>query len=392
MPPPLKVLIVHNAGRPSLPSGESVVVERDAEALRWLGVEVVSHVIPVEEPVGLLQKLRAAGDLLWSRGAYKDLTRLIERHRPSVVHAHSVLPRLSAAALHAARRMGVPAVQTLHNHRWICVEGALLRDGQFCNSCVRGHRLDGVRHRCARGSRPVSLALAANNIAHVATGSLHSAVSRYVAVSNYVRDRHIEGGFPAERISVKYNSVDVDEDASTAYEPRSVCFVGRLDNGKGVDLLIDAAAHLRDHRFELIGVGPMKQVLVEAMKEHRGGVSLSGRLTRPEITQRLVKSAVVLVPSRASESFGLAAAEAMACGVPVVATTRGALPELIGASGGGLTAPPRGEELAEAVRRITSSPSLRLALGRAGRSFAESELTLQRSAERLLAIYRQVLE
>jgi glycosyltransferase involved in cell wall biosynthesis len=213
-----------------------------------------------------------------------------------------------------------------------------------------------------------------------------------VAVSDFVRDRHIDGGFPGERISVKYNSVDVSDETSTSYEPRAVCFVGRLDAGKGVDLLIDAAAHLYDHRFEVIGVGPMASELVKAMRNHPAGVSFSGRLRRAEVTRRLLRSAVVLVPSRASESFGLAAAEAMACGVPVVATTRGALPELIGASGGGLTAAPRAEDLAAAVRRVTSSPSLRRSLGRAGRSFAEAELTLDRAGEQLLAIYRQVLE
>lgn len=369
----MRVLIVHNAGRADSPSGETVAVEREARALAGDGVEVATHV--VRWPA-------SARALLWSARGYREVRRLIDAHRPSVVHVHGVLPALSTSVFDAARRAGVPCVQTLHNHRWTCVEGGLLRDGRFCDDCLRGGPIHGVRHGCARGSRAISGALALHNLIHVATGRLASLVDRFIAVSRFVRDKHIEAGFAAGQIAVKYNNVDIGP-PSADYRPRSVFFAGRVDAAKGADLLVDVAARLGNHTFEIAGVG---QACAPTAR-----LTLRGRLTQPEVIEAIRRSAVVVVPSRAAESCPLVALEAMACGVPVVASDRGALPELIEASGGGYAVAPGGDALADAIARITRSPSLRAELGRAGRRFAERELSLERGAQRLLEIYREVL-
>ncbi|MGK4302014.1 glycosyltransferase, partial [Klebsiella pneumoniae] len=64
------------------------------------------------------------------------MQRLIELHRPQVVHFHNTLPLISPAAYYAAQTAGVPVVQTLHNFRLLCVNALLFRDGKPCEDCV----------------------------------------------------------------------------------------------------------------------------------------------------------------------------------------------------------------------------------------------------------------
>jgi glycosyltransferase involved in cell wall biosynthesis len=383
----LRVLLIHDAGDPGLPSGESVVVARDAAGLRASGVEVV-----VEAPAGAGLSWRRAPrmlvELFWSQRAYERTRALIDELAPDVVHAHGVLPRLSASVFWAARSRGVATVQTLHNFRWFCVEGGLVRDGEYCDDCVGTLGGPGVRARCARGSALQSLALAANNLAHVRTGQLARAVDRFVAVSEFARRRHIEAGFPADRIVVRDNIVPCPHPAAVARRDRSVCFAGRLDRGKGADLLPALAAELPDHSFAIAGSGPLEGEL----RRRLGPAALLGRLDHDAVYAAMARAQVVVVPSRATESSPLVVAEAMACATPVVVSDRGALPSIIARSGGGLVAAPSAEALAAAIRRITASRELAEALGRNGRSFVERELAPDIGTRRLLDIYRAAID
>ncbi len=99
-----------------------------------------------------------------------------------------------------------------------------------------------------------------------------------------------------------------------------------------------------------------------------------------------------MVPSL-YEGFSLPAIEAMSCGVPVVATTGGALPEVVGTSGetGLLVTPDDPEALVVAIRRLLDDPELRASLGAAGRERAVSRFSWQITAQGTAACYRAVL-
>jgi glycosyltransferase involved in cell wall biosynthesis len=99
---------------------------------------------------------------------------------------------------------------------------------------------------------------------------------------------------------------------------------------------------------------------------------------------------VLLAPSR-TEAFGLAVQEAMAMGVPVVASRVGGIPEQVDEESGILVEPDDVEGFAEAVRRLAADAGLRASLGEAGRHRRERLFTLERQAEQLDAVYRSTL-
>jgi glycosyltransferase involved in cell wall biosynthesis len=118
---------------------------------------------------------------------------------------------------------------------------------------------------------------------------------------------------------------------------------------------------------------------------------ITGRVTTDELVRLYRRAALVVVPSR-YEGFGLPAAEAMACGAPVVATQAGALPEVVGVGGGGVLVPPDdAEALAKAIRSLLEQPETRRALGTHARARIDAAYAWPRVAERTAAQYRTIL-
>ena len=116
-----------------------------------------------------------------------------------MIHFHTISPYLSISVLAAAKKYHIPVVQTLHNMRWLCVEGGFFRDGKYCDECVQSFGFRGVIKGCSRG-KFASLLLFIVNIFSRYTKFLFMSVDKFVAVSDYVRDHHVISGFPCEKI------------------------------------------------------------------------------------------------------------------------------------------------------------------------------------------------
>ena len=161
-------------------------------------------------------------------------------------------------------------------------------------------------------------------------------------------------------------------------ERPTVVFVGRGDDPrKNVRLLLDAWPRVReavpDARLSLVGRRP-PGVLPEGV-ESRGEV--------PDVAAELRACSLFVLPSR-QEAFGIVAAEALACGVPVVSTPSGGPEELLATSGGGrVTAGFEAEELATTVAQLLADAPQLLAMRAAGRAYVETEHSPARFRERL---------
>ena len=205
---------------------------------------------------GAAGKLALALRTIWNPRTVREVRELIRRERPDVVHCHNTFPLISPSIYHAAAREGVPVVQTLHNYRLACLNGYLFRDGRVCERCLGRSPLRGVCRRCYRGSLSQSLTLAAMLLVHRLLGTWRRKVTRYVALTDFARDKFIAAGLPARKISVKPNAFVASDKgvglpatverpgASAPDRQRRVVYVGRLSPEKGVDVLLRAWALL----------------------------------------------------------------------------------------------------------------------------------------------------
>jgi glycogen synthase len=224
--------------------------------------------------------------------------------------------------------------------------------------------------------------------------------SAVVALSESLRSQALEAD-PSVDIDVISNGIDIEK-FSPPRSPRPerksvrlVC-VCRLVPRKGVDVLLEAMALLRQEpvTLEIIGTGELEETLRErarALGVHRR-VHFKGYVAQDELGAHYRRADAFVLPSLA-ESFGMVLLEAMSCGLPVVASRTGGIPETVTDGENGLLVPagdPR--ELAAALRRLVNDRELRLEIGENNVRKVRARYTWAKVAEQYEHTYRHVLE
>ena len=232
---------------------------------------------------------------------------------------------------------------------------------------------------------------------------------RILSVSQGLARRIPELGRPREPVEVVYNGVDIDRfrpAPDRAAIRRSlglpetgvgIAFVGRLVAEKGLWELVhafDSIARAKPGAWlAIVGTGPIRHEL-EGWRRARG---LEGRILFPgaqphdRVAEWLNASDIFVLPSY-DEGLPNGVLEAMACGLPVVATDVGGIPEAVTHGENGLLVPPRAvPPLVAALTELIRDPALRDAMGRAALDRIRTRFLWHRSAEHLLRIYRELV-
>ena len=233
-------------------------------------------------------------------------------------------------------------------------------------------------------------------------GRVARRLPRILTVSRSSRDDVArELRIPGERIAVIHNGVDTElfrplEHVSRV--PGRIVTTASADVPlKGLVFLVEALAKIRTERdadLVVVGAARDKGPVMRAIERFgvEDGVSFRTALGWDELVTLYAEAEVAVVPSL-YEGFSLPAIEAMACGVPLVATTAGALPEVAGKSGEAAVLVPPGDAgaLATAIRELLEDPRRRRALGAAARARVEQAFTWRSTAEATVAEYKRVM-
>lgn len=300
---------------------------------------------------------RSVAPICFSPASARRVGAELRAFAPDVLHAHEPLaPSTSMLALRAAANEGTPIVATFH----------------------------------AGAERSVLFDIAAPALRRVAR-SIDVRIAVSIAAANFAA-RRIGDGFV-----IVPNGVDVERFAGA--EPadlppgRRMLFVGRLDERKGFRIAVAAfgrlAGRFPDLRLVAVGDGP-EAAAVRALPEPiRERVVLVGRVANEDLHGYEAAADVFVAPSVGGETFGVVLVEAMAAGVPVVASDIVGYDEVI-REGEGLLVPPSDPvALADAVARILDDPRAARALGDAGRARART-YSWESVADRLEAVYAGV--
>ncbi len=294
------------------------------DALRRGGIE---HAL-LERRSADVSRPRAALALLNGGSDEDDVRAAATELGADVAHVHNMLPLFGPRSLAAARDAGAAVVLQLHNLRLFCAIGVAARDGGPCFRCHHRNTLPGLVLNC-RGSVPEAAVYAAALARH--QPAVLQAVDRFVVPSRYAAGQSAALGVPGDRIDVvpHYLPQDAYAEKSRAADGRYALIAARLSPEKGVDTAIEAAA-LADIPLRVAGEGEGLARLTEFAEIISAPVEFAGRLDRTQLQAELAGAAMLLMPSRYHEFAGYSALEAMAAGVPVVASDLGALPELVG--------------------------------------------------------------
>ena len=387
----MRIAIVHN--RYQQQGGEDAVFEAEASLLERHGHEVTRVLFDNRDlaaEASLRQNATLALTTVWSRQARARLRDVVERVRPDVVHFHNTFPLVSPAAYAVCRQAGAAVVQTLHNYRLLCPSGTLFRDGKPCEDCMDRTLLAGVRHGCYRDSRAQTAVVATMLTLHRVRATWRDDVDLYIALTDFARNKLVQGGLPPDRVVVKPNFVDPPTLADPG--PRDgFLYVGRLAPEKGVGTLLDAWQSLPRQHLTLIGSGPLDGWARDRAR-HVPGVTLHGHLAREGVYQHMRASRALVFPSLWYETFGMVAVEAFAQGTPVIAARIGGIPELVRHGETGLLFEPgNGRALASSVEWAAEHPEAMRRMGERARREYEQWFSPASNYRQLMAIYRHAI-
>lgn len=338
---------------------------------------------PLERPLSALTPLHLYSWLATMLGGFPEMTafslrafrkvrQLLGQHRFDILHDNQTL----AWGLLPLRELGLPLLATIHHPLTID-----MRRGFDPPTSFR-RQFDRVRFYpvCMQG-------FVARRLARVVTVSEASA-----------RAIRQDFGVPAERLEVIYNGVDCEQFRplpEVQRVPGRILFVGNIeDPNKGGRYLLRALPQVRPEAHLVIVTGgvwdqpALERDLDDLGIRHR--VTLHQQLSRDALVRMYATAEVAVSPS-VFEGFGFPAAEAMACGLPLVAARGGALPEVVGDAG--IVVPARDPRaLAEALNALLDDRELRRQLGRAARQRVCKRFRWEDTARRLARVYAEMLD
>jgi glycosyltransferase involved in cell wall biosynthesis len=215
-------------------------------------------------------------------------------------------------------------------------------------------------------------------------------VSIFVVLSQFQKQRFVNGGIPSERIEILPNIAPKPDQINTnSHDGDAISFVGRVSPEKGIMDFLNAARKLPRNRFIVAG---STDAMPEVTKLAPGNVVFTGFLRGKELDEIFYQSRLIVFPSLCFEGFPNAVAQAMAFGKAVIASRIGALPEIVEDGKTGLLFDPgNSEELAAKIDLLYNRPETCREMGKAGREKAQTEYSEEKIYSRLMMIYEKAL-
>jgi glycosyltransferase involved in cell wall biosynthesis len=380
----MRVLHAYNAHRGL--GGATLAAQATIRILRERGVQVEEFTRDSRSlPSGIAGKVTAFAAGLYAAGAVREFEAVLRQRRPDIVHVHELYPLISPWILPASARAGVPVVMTCNDFRLSCPIATHYSRGSECYRCLGGREYWCAVRNC-RSSVPESIAFALRNASARLFGLYERHVWRFVSISEFHRE-YLVGrvGIAADRIALNYPPITLPaEPVADPSQGAYVGFAGRFAPEKGVEVMIEACRRL--------GV-PMR--FAGDASHHpavRPGDQASFVMTqsREELAEFYRGARVIVSPSIWTETFGVVPAEAMSHGIPVVASSLGALKDTVPDGEAGLHARPGdAADFAEKIGRIWNDADLARRLGRGARRHAASQFSEQAHFDRILRVYGQ---
>ena len=324
-----------------------------------------------------------------SDGILQEGCRVLDEFSPEIVHFHNLVG-LSLRLIDECDQRRIPTVMTLHDYWGICFKNTLLKnDGSVC---TRGGLACLGCREVLSGDLPLPTPV---RYAHFLLALRK--VSRFISPSRYLAEQYTANGIPREKIAVIKNGIDL---APFTPQPRrhgpfTVGFIGHLGEHKGLDILLHALSRMDDPKPRLLVIGTgeeegaLKNFCHELDLDHY--VTFAGHVDNQKIATVYQKIDVLVVPSVWPENSPVTITEAMASGIPVIASDIGGIPELVEDGVTGFLVPVRDSHaMAERIARLLERPQLKQDMGQAALARIQP-YRLQNQVEQIVGIYQEVV-
>lgn len=344
----------------------------------------------------LYRRIRSALRFIYSREAADKLEGLLEKEKPDIAHLHIFYGRLSSSILPVLKKYNVPMVMTVHEYRMMCPISMMLnRKGDACEKCAGGAYFNCVLYRCNRGSFVYSTVSAMESYFRDYQYPYEHYIDRFIFVSKYLMEKHLQyKPTLKEKMALIYHFINYEEIVPLFRPGDYYLYFGRLSREKGLMTFLKVCRRLPGFQFKIVGDGPLKVQIVNYIERNKlHNVALEGHLTGDELSQVISQSKYIVAPSEGYETFGLNIIEGFAHGKPVIASSVGAIPEIVQDHVNGFLFPATDEEsLATVIQKADQLTTEEYAvLSQRARQSVETRFGRKRYYEELMAVYDEVM-
>ncbi|MET0362212.1 MAG: glycosyltransferase family 4 protein [Sphingobium sp.] len=352
---------------------------------RGLSVDIFERDSRTLSP-GIGGKLAALGSGLYAPATLRAFAARLEQDRPDIVHSHELYPLIGPWLFEVCARAGVPVVHSCYDFRITCPVATHYDGRSTCTRCDD----HGAHHALIRNCRDNRFESAAYALRHAVAGwgdFYRRHVDQFIVLTGFsarwLQDR---AGIAGDRITVNECAIPASPVPVDPAKGQYFAFAGRFVAEKGIDIML-SAARMADVPIHIAGPAGSDPAFLRAQ-------GIPTTITDgPESLAQIYRGArALIVPSLWFETFAIVAAEAMAHGVPVIASRIGALCDTVQENVTGLHfTPGDAVDLARQMRRLWNDPQLCRSLGSAAHADVTTRFSEDAHFDRLMAAYDRAL-
>lgn len=318
-----------------------------------------------------------------------NFNKVLTSFSPDVVHFHNLVG-LSVGLIHLAKKRGIKTVVTLHDHWGFCFKNTLLkREAEICSDYTK----------CAEcrssvsddDGRSIPIRMRKDYLAM----QLRE-VDTFITPSTYLAETYIGAGFPRDKFQVTWSGIDVARFSkirrNRAGGTVRFTFIGYFGRHKGIHILLEALSLIGEKtriRLNLVGEGDQEAVYRETVKRFgcENVVRFWGKMHNSRLEEVYAETDVIILPSIWPENQPVSVTEAMAAGIPVIASRIGGIPELIeDGKSGFLFEAGNPEQLAKRMGEFVAHPAKLEEFGK--NAFAKiAEISFENQVARIIEAY-----
>ena len=318
----MRIALVHSAYSRDLPSGENFVVKAQADLLHTRGHEVLLIQAETDELSSkLLYKLRSLIRVSFGIGNSPFFN--LSKFNPDVVLVHNLYPNFGSSWIRRLKKThkSVKVLSVVHNFRYLCASGNLLRNGNQCKKCITGSPINSLIYRCYRNSFFYTVPWFVSKLLQVSKRNILNTVDALVFLSAATVNQFSKVLNQDTKYFVLPNFVPMNRDLEIEVTPTSKngkwVVVARLSVEKGVAKLVQNWP--RELELDIFGDGPELPRIQELIKA-KPNITLKGRALGSELEQLLPQYLGAIHCSIWIEIAPLTVLEFHRAGLPVIYT------------------------------------------------------------------------
>lgn len=264
--------------------------------------------------------------LFYRPESVRQLAKIVKDFQPDIAHLNNINFQLTTSIVDYLKKKEIPLVMTLHDYQLVCPNHLLFRQNHYCQACFPKKFYHCLLYRCYKNSLAQSLVATVESYFNHAR-RVYDKIDAFISPSQFLKQKMVEGGLPANKIRVWPNFLDLTGYANQKFpKDNYYLYAGRLTEDKGIKELIDTFSQNSHWQLKIVGDGPLQPLVLKSLTNN---IKYHGHLTAEQVQQTLAQAKALILTSVWPENCPYIIIESLAAGTPVIATDVGGVAELV---------------------------------------------------------------